>query len=63
MEKIKKSLDCEEDVVYDCFKDKSSLEVFESYPEKMFATVFHPVPDEDFFPKEVEESSYELTKR
>ena len=60
---IRKGLNCDENVIYNCYKDKTGLEVLTSYPADFFDFAFHPDPDNDFFPPSVQEDSYDLSRR
>lgn len=63
MKELKEAMNCDADSIYDCYKGKTAQEVLESAPVMQFAYLFHPVPDNDFFPPEVEAETYELAKR
>ena len=60
---LKDKLKCEEDSVYDCFKGMSGMEVLQSAPPMAFAFFYHPVADDNFFPKSTNEESYEPATR
>ena len=49
--------------IYECLKKKSVEEIFAALPSNPVIDLWHPTPDNDFFPTSVVNESYTLTKR
>ena len=64
VEQIKRENKCPSlQSVFQCLEGMSADEILSIYPYGISQIPWHPVPDDDFFPSDVTNLSYELSKR
>lgn len=66
MESIKKNNNCPAtESVYQCLSDTTTDEIFSKVQSDAgsLLSIWHPVPDEDFFAANISEETYGLSKR
>ena len=62
LERLKQSVNCTLENIFDCYKSLPGDQVLRSSTSRN-DFLYHPMPDDDFFPSDITEEKYDLASR